>query len=115
MSTSSDEGKLAAIISYFTIIGWLIAYFALYQKDKRYQATFHLRQTLLYHLLSMVIYYGAGSVFFLLGPSIGFALLWIVRVGLFIIWLIGLLSALQGERKAMPLIGQPAQSIFSGI
>jgi uncharacterized membrane protein len=114
MSTS-DDGKLAAIISYFTIIGWLIAYFAIYQKDKRYQATFHLRQTLLYHLLSMVIVYAAGPVFLLFGVSIGMALLWIVRVGLFIIWIIGLLSALQGERKLMPLIGKPAQSIFSGI
>ncbi|WP_262713497.1 hypothetical protein [Mucilaginibacter ginsenosidivorax] len=36
--SSSDDGKLAGIISYFTIIGWLIAYFALYQKNKTYQA-----------------------------------------------------------------------------
>jgi uncharacterized membrane protein len=113
--SSSDDGKLAGIISYFTIIGWLIAYFALYQKNKTYQASYQMRQTLLFHIVSMIVSYAAGAILFSVGLSFGAAILWVVRVALFIIWLIGLLGALQGERKPMPLIGEPAQNIFSGI
>lgn len=31
---TTDDGKTAGIISYFTLIGWLIAYFALYTNNK---------------------------------------------------------------------------------
>ena len=42
----ADNGKTAAIISYITIVGWLISFFAL-NKPKTSLATYHLRQTLL--------------------------------------------------------------------
>ena len=113
--SSKDDGKLAGIISYFTIVGWLIAYFALYQNNKTALASYQIRQTLLFHLVSMIVSYAAGALLFAPGASFGLTILWLVRVALFIIWVIGFIGAIGGQRKPMPLIGEPAQSVFSGI
>jgi sulfite exporter TauE/SafE len=114
-----DDGKTAGIVSYFTIIGWLIAYFALYQNNKTALASYQLRQTLLFHLASIVVYYAVGAMLgamlFTGGFSLWAALYWVVKVGLFILWIIGLIGAVNGEKKPIPLIGEKAQSVFSGI
>jgi uncharacterized membrane protein len=39
----------------------------------------------------------------------------VIRLGLFILWLIGFLGAVNGEKKPIPLIGEKAQTMFSGI
>ncbi len=116
---TSDDGKTAGIISYFTLIGWLIAYFALYTNNKTPLAAYQMRQTLLFHLVSIVISWLAGFIigmaFVTSGIFIGASILWIIRLGLLVIWIIGLIGAINGERKPMPLIGEPAQNMFSGI
>ena len=58
-----DDGKTAGIVSYFTIVGWLIAYFAMYKDNKTELASYQLRQTLLYHIASIIIYYAAAAIF----------------------------------------------------
>jgi uncharacterized membrane protein len=117
--SSADDGKTASIISYFFILGWLIAYFGIYVNNKTALASYQLRQTLLFHLVAMVIYYAigalAGAIFFTSGIFIGVALIWIVRTALIILWIIGFIGAVNGERKPIPFIGERAQSIFSGI
>ena len=45
--TNADNGKTTAIVSYITLIGWLIAYFAMHQSNKTSLGSYHLRQTLL--------------------------------------------------------------------
>ncbi|NHA07359.1 hypothetical protein G7092_26400 [Mucilaginibacter sp. HC2] len=116
---SKDDGKTAGIVSYFFIIGWLIAYFALYKDNKTAQASYQLRQTLLFHIASIVIYWAASAIFaaifFSGGYTIGYSLFWIIRVGLFVLWVIGFIGAINGESKPIPLIGERAQSMFSGI
>ncbi|RZL62147.1 MAG: hypothetical protein EOO93_10195 [Pedobacter sp.] len=117
--TTSDNGKTAAIISYFSIIGWLIAYFAMHKDNKTALGSYHLRQTLLYAIVSMVLSWGFS---FLLGiiivatGSIALAnLMWIVYLALFIVWIIGLIGAINGEQKPMPIIGEKAQTMFPSI
>jgi uncharacterized membrane protein len=112
---SKDDGKLAGIVSYFTIVGWLIAYFAFYQNNKTYLSSYQLRQTLLFHIISTIVYYAVGALLITPDASFGITIFWLIRVALFVIWIIGLLGALQGENKPMPLIGERAQSMFSGI
>ena len=46
-----DAGKVAGILSYFTIIGWLVAYFGLHQNKKTTIGSYQLRQTLLFIIL----------------------------------------------------------------
>ena len=54
---SPDNPKTAAIVCYITAyLVWFIAYFALYKNNKSAAfAAFHLRQTLLLHILSFVL------------------------------------------------------------
>jgi uncharacterized membrane protein len=117
--SSNDNGKTAGIISYFTIIGWLIAYFALYKDNKTALASYQLRQTLLFHLVSLVIYYAGGAllgiIFLSWSTSLYLFVYWIINAGLFVIWIIGLIGAINGDQKPIPLIGDKAQSVFAGI
>jgi uncharacterized membrane protein len=115
-----DNGKLAGIVSYFSIIGWLIAYFGIYQNNKTSLGSYQLRQTLLFHIVSMVVHYGLGIILGAMifsGGSFYFLhnIIWLVDIGLFILWIIGLIGAINGEEKPIPLIGERAQSMFSGI
>ncbi|HTD98073.1 MAG TPA: hypothetical protein VK668_02260 [Mucilaginibacter sp.] len=116
---TSDDGKTAGIISYLTIIGWLIAYFAIHQNNKTALGSYQLRQTLLFHIASMVVSWILGMIFYSLFLTGGFfsalSLSWIVRVGFFVLWLIGFIGAINGEKKPIPLIGEKAQTIFSTI
>lgn len=116
---SNDNGKTAGIISYFTIIGWLIAYFAMHKDNKTELGSFQLRQTLLINLAAIVLSWGLSLVLGILMATTGiyslYYLVYIVQIGLLVIWVIGLLGAINGEKKPMPLIGEKAQTIFSSI
>ncbi|WPU96875.1 DUF4870 domain-containing protein [Mucilaginibacter sabulilitoris] len=116
---SKDDGKTAGIVSYFTIIGWLVAYFAIYKDNKTALASYQLRQTLLFHIVSIIVYYAAGAifaaVFFSGGFSLGYSLYWVIKVALFVLWIIGFIGAINGDQKPIPLIGDKAQSMFSNI
>lgn len=116
--SSKDDGKTAGIVSYFFILGWLISYFAMYQNNKTALASYQLRQTLLFHIVSIVIYYAISAIvsgMIMSGVFVGISLFWLVRVGLLILWIIGFVGAINGEKKPIPLIGERAQSMFSGI
>ena len=117
--TTTDDGKAAGIVSYFTIIGWLIAYFAMHKDNKTELGSYQLRQTLLFAIVSTVLGWGLGLLLGLLIIATGIgALVYIIylfRLALFIIWIIGLIGAINGEKKPMPLIGEKAQTMFPGI
>jgi len=44
---TGDNGKTAGIISYLTIVGWLIAFLAMHKDNKTELGSYQLRQTLL--------------------------------------------------------------------
>lgn len=51
-------------------------------------------------------------------PYIGWALwwvTWILMIGLLVLWIIGLIAAVNGEEKPIPLFGATAQQMFAGI
>lgn len=117
--TTSDNGKTAAIISYFSIIGWLIAYFAMHKDNKTALGSYHLRQTLLFAIVSIILGWGFGFVLGILIVATGIValayLMYIVYIALFIVWIIGLIGAINGEQKPMPIIGEKAQTMFPSI
>jgi len=97
---AKNNAKLVAILSYITIIGWVIA-LILHQQNKTALGGFHLRQALLLMiagLLSMI-------------PMLGM----ILGIVLFVFWILGLVSAIQGKQKELPLIGHYAQEWFKSI
>ena len=122
--STGDNGKTVAIVSYLTIVGWLIAYLAMHKDNKTELGSYQLRQTLLFHILSIIVSWILAWIFgailltsgdLLTGLSLVSTLNWIVRIGLFVFWLIGFIGAINGEKKPIPFIGDRAQTMFSGI
>ena len=108
-----DNGKTTAIVSYITIIGWLIAYFALHQPKKTSLGSYHLRQTLLLFICAIVFQIIAYAITIAV-PAIGLVFS-IASIGFLVLWIMGLIAAINGEEKPMPLIGQKAQELFKNI
>ena len=85
-----NEGKNIAIISYFTIIGLIIA-FVMNNEKKNTFANYHIRQSL-----------GLALTGFALGMIVSF-------FGIFVImfmWIMGLINAINGIEKPVPLLGE---------
>ncbi len=78
------DAKTTAIVSYFTWIGWLIALLA-GQKDDEF-AKHHINQVLIINLIALI--------------PIG-----VTQVFSAVLWIMGLINAIQGEAKPLPLIG----------
>jgi uncharacterized membrane protein len=116
---TTDNGKTASIISYFTIIGWLIAYFAMHKDNKTELGSYQLRQTLLLNIAAIVLGWGLGFLLGILIVATGILSLvyisYLVQLAIFIIWVIGLIGAANGQKKPMPIIGEKAQSMFPAI
>lgn len=109
---SPDNPKTAAIVCYITVIGWVIAYFMLYRPNKNSFAAFHLRQTLLLHILSFIL--NVLSLF-ALWKWVPYGIVAALAILLFILWLLGAFRAINGEEKPVPLVGKPAQEMFRAL
>jgi uncharacterized membrane protein len=99
-SKPADEGKTIAIISYITWIGWIIAFIMNTEKKNDF-ARFHLRQSLIIMLGSLLAWI----------PFVG----WIWGVFLFVLWILGLIAAINGQKKEIPVLGSLAQQWFKGL
>jgi uncharacterized membrane protein len=117
MELQSDKGKTVAILSYITIIGFIIALVMNNdQNNKSDLGVFHLRQALGIYLTGIVLSIAQGIFLFI--PFLG----WIINaaislsmIALFIFWILGLISAVNSEKKAIPVVGDLYQSLFSSI
>lgn len=111
----SMDGKTIAIISYLTIIGWAIA-FAINSSNKSQLAIYHIRQSLFLMLAALLLYVLQTMLLFI--PYLGWMvslLLTPVSLCLFVLWIMGLISAINGEEKPVPIFGDKAQQILSRI
>jgi uncharacterized membrane protein len=105
--SSTDNGKTVAIISYITLIGWIIA-FIMNNNNKSDFGSYHLRQSLGIISLSILLT--------IVNSIIDISLLaWIIQIGIIVFWALGFVSAIQGEKKPVPLLGIQFQEWFKGI
>lgn len=111
-AASGMDGKTISIISYFTWIGWIIA-FVMFNSNKSQLAAYHIRQSLFLMILGILCYIVQIMLVFV--PFIGWAIIFLLWIGLVILWVLGLISAINGQEKPIPVIGNLAQNIFSGI
>jgi uncharacterized membrane protein len=110
--SNADSGKTIAILSYITLIGWIVA-LVMHGSNKTSLGAYHLRQSLglvVIAIASMVI-----RIPLLFIPYIGWLLSMLIGVGLLIFWIMGLISAVNGEEKPLPIIGKPFQKWFASI
>ena len=115
---NDNTGKTAGVISYITPIGWLVAYFGIHQKHRTFLGSYQLRQTLLFYIAYVVIRYGLSFILDSLWTGEGFFSLYymlkLVDFVFFILWIIGFVGAVNGERKPIPFF-ERAQTIFSNL
>lgn len=103
------EDKTAAILSYLTIFGYIVAVVLHGQKKTRLGA-FHLRQALGVYLAGVVA--GVLNFGLMFIPILGWAAILAVWLFLLACWLMGLIAAAQGESKPVPLIGAKLQELL---
>ena len=105
--SEAPKGKTAAIVSYLTIVGALIA-ITMNLDPKHAYARFHTRQAFGLHLTFI-----AFSLF--LSVSFNFYV-WIGLYGFyFILWVYGFYLALSDKLTPIPLVGQYFQKWFTFI
>ena len=102
-----QDGKMIAIISYITVIGTLIA-FIMNQNKHNYFAAFHIRQAIGIFTVGLLVNFISRYT------NIDF-LDTILGIGVFILWIIGLIGAIKGEEKLVPLLGVQFQEWFRNI
>lgn len=111
-AASGMDGKTISIISYFTWIGWIIA-FVMYNSNKSQLAAFHIRQSLALMILGILVYILQIMLLFI--PILGWAIIVLLWIGIVVLWVLGLIAAINAQEKPIPVIGSLAQNIFSGI
>ena len=87
------------IVSYITIVGWVIALLC----GTREESKFHLNQSLVL-ILANIIWGVIGKVLAFI-PIIGWLAIPIGYLIILVLWIIGLVSAIQGTEKEIPLLG----------
>lgn len=112
-----DPGKTVAILSYCTLIGFIIALVMNSdQKNKSELGVFHIRQALGIFLTSIALMI-VGTIFMFI-PFIGWLisiLIYLSYFGVFVFWILGLIAAVNSEQKAVPIVGNMFQTMFKGI
>lgn len=105
----SAEDKTTAIVSYLTLIGFIVAIIIHSSKKTRIGA-YHLRQSLglILTALAMMV---AGFIFAFI-PFIGWLASMAIWIGLLALWVMGLIGALNGEFKPVPILGEHYQKLL---
>lgn len=103
-----EQGKTIAIISYITIFG-LIAAFIMNNDKKNSFASYHIRQSLGLGITAIAL-----SILSYI-PFIGWLISMIGGILIIVLWIMGLISALNGEEKPVPVLGEKYQEWFKTI
>jgi uncharacterized membrane protein len=107
------DAKTTAWVSYLTIVGWVIALVTHYNMNpKSSLATFHLRQSFGIFAIGFGLYFVFFTLIFIPFLSPLFSL---IGLGLLVLWILGLIAALNGEEKPLPVVGPLFQQWFQFI
>ena len=95
-SSSSDvnKNKTMGVLAYFLFFLPLVA-----AKDSKF-AMFHANQSLILLILSVASAFVGGMI-----PVLGALIQMVVSLGVFVLWIMGIVSAANGETKPLPVIG----------
>lgn len=103
-----EEGKTIAIIAYLTLIGLVIALVMNGDKKNTY-ATYHIRQSLGLMISGLAV--SLVSWIPLLGWLVGIIAMFV----LLYMWIIGLINAVNGKEKPLPLFGKKYAEWFKSV
>jgi len=107
MNNTIEEGKSIAITSYILIVGVLIA-MSMNSENKNSFASFHIRQAL--GLSLTFISFGA-----LTSNFDSFYITFPMWISVSILWTYAIFTAIQGQMRPIPLVGNLFQKWFKSI
>jgi uncharacterized membrane protein len=107
MSSTIEEGKTAAITSYILIVGVMIA-ISMNSEKRNSFASFHIRQA----LGLTVTFLSLGLIVSNFDSLMISATMWIF---VSVLWTYGIFTAIRGEIKPLPLLGNLFQKTFKFI
>ena len=102
---ATGEDKTVAIVAYLTLIGFIAA-IIIHSNKKTKLGAYHLRQMLGW-ILSMF-----AVIILIIIPFLGWILIPFFYLFMLICWIMGLIAAINGEMKPMPLVGPMYQKWF---
>lgn len=108
-NSATTDDKTTAIVSYLTLIGFVVAVI-MHGSKKTRLGSYHLRQSLGLMLTSIAVAFG-GTVFAFV-PFVGWMVSLAAWCGLFALWIMGLLAAINGEQKPVAVLGVQFQKWF---
>jgi len=105
--TPVAEDRTVAILAYITLIGFIIA-IIMHGSKKTPLGSFHLRQALGLFLTGFCCW-----LVLLFIPVVGWILIPFVMLGILVLVIMGLIAAVNGQRKPVPLLGEKYQQWFA--
>ncbi len=108
------SNKAIGIVAYITIIGWLIALIIHKGKDdKSTAAGFHIEQSLGL-IITAIAAAILGQILASIAAIFGLIML-VVNLAILVLWVLGLLNAINEKQEPIPLIGPIFQGKFGFI
>lgn len=111
---SAKEDTTVALLAYITIIGFIIA-IVMHSSKKTALGAFHLRQVLGLFITAVVIWIPCLILTMIPVVNLIMFLVWpLLGLSLFVLWIMGLIAAINGQQKLMPVVGEYYQKWFAG-
>lgn len=103
-----EEGKVAAIVAYLSLIGLVIA-FVMNNEKKNTFAAFHIRQSIGIQLTGVAL----GMIAII--PFLGWIIAGVGILLVFILWINGIVNAIGGKEKPVIILGDKYSEWFASI
>lgn len=114
-TTRTEVGKPAAIVAYLGFIGLIIA-FVLNQNEKAPLASYHIRQSLGLMIVLFICYIALMVIGFIPGVRyITLVLFPLVGIGGLVLLIMGIIAAVNGEMKPLPIVGNEIQNRLGSV
>lgn len=108
---ASTEDRTVAIVSYLTIIGFIVA-LIIHMNKKTVLGAYHLRQCL--GLIVTAIALSVAGIILAFIPVLGWLAVLVAWLGFLVLWVMGLIAAASGQQKPLPVVGEYYQKWFAG-
>jgi uncharacterized membrane protein len=109
VSAIGGEDKTVAILSYITLIGFIVAV-VIHSGKKTRLGAYHLRQTLGLMLTGFAL--AVCNIILAFIPYVGRLTSSVLGIALLVLWIMGLIAAINGEMKPVPVFGPLYQKWF---
>ena len=107
----APEDRTVAILSYVTIIGFIIA-IVMHSSKKTQLGSFHLRQVL--GLFVTGVCFWPCTIVLIFIPILGWLAILLGWVAMFVLVVMGFIGAVTGQQKPVPVLGAHYQKWFAG-